>query len=67
MSRFKIEFYKTFWSREWRWRVKSSNGKTVGASSESFKNRKDCIGNAQLLLDALSMYFAQPLSDETGN
>lgn len=30
---------------EFRWRRKASNGKIVGASSESYKSRKDCEAN----------------------
>jgi len=43
----KLTFYKTLFG-QWRWRLKSSNGKVVSASSESFKNRIDCIANAKL-------------------
>lgn len=31
---------------EWRWKRKSSNGKIVGASTESYKRKKDCVANA---------------------
>lgn len=33
---------------EWRWNRKAANNKVIGASSESFKNKQDAIGNAQL-------------------
>lgn len=32
---------------EWRWTRKATNGKTVGASTEGYKNKLDCIKNAQ--------------------
>lgn len=32
---------------EWRWRRVASNGKTVGSSSEGYKNKSDCIANAK--------------------
>lgn len=32
---------------EWRWRRKASNGQTVGASTEGYKNKQDCIANAR--------------------
>ena len=32
---------------EWRWRRKAPNGKTVGASSEGYHNKSDCIDNAR--------------------
>jgi len=49
MKSYPIEYYKTLITRQWRWRVKADNGKIIGASSESFKNKIDCIQNAQLL------------------
>jgi uncharacterized protein YegP (UPF0339 family) len=38
------EIYKT---TGWRWRRTASNGKIVGASTESYVNKSDCIANAQ--------------------
>ncbi|MCB1097576.1 MAG: DUF1508 domain-containing protein [Verrucomicrobiales bacterium] len=32
---------------EWRWKRVASNGRTVGASTEGYKNRSECIENAQ--------------------
>lgn len=32
---------------EWRWQRIAQNGKIVGASSESYKNKADCIANAR--------------------
>lgn len=32
---------------EWRWTRTASNGKIVGASTEGYKNRADCVSNAQ--------------------
>jgi uncharacterized protein YegP (UPF0339 family) len=34
-------------SDEWRWRRTAPNGKIVGASSQGYKNRADCVANAQ--------------------
>lgn len=28
---------------EWRWRIKSSNGKIIGDSGEGYKNKQDAI------------------------
>lgn len=53
----RIDLYKTLF-RQWRWRVKSSNGKTVAASSESFKNRLDCIDNARLTVYGLQNFIS---------
>ena len=41
----KWEFYKDN-KGEWRWRTIAANGKIVGASSEGYKNKSDCIANA---------------------
>lgn len=45
--RLTLLFYKDD-KLEWRWRLKSSNGKIIGASSESFKNFKDAQHNFEL-------------------
>ena len=39
------EFYKDA-KGEWRWRRIAGNNRIVGASSEGYKNRKDCVANA---------------------
>ncbi len=40
------EIYKDYRS-EWRWRCKASNGRIIGASSEGYQKRSDCIKNAE--------------------
>lgn len=32
-------------ANEWRWNHKAANGETVGASTEGYKNKADCIAN----------------------
>ncbi|HYD16576.1 MAG TPA: DUF1508 domain-containing protein [Candidatus Nanoarchaeia archaeon] len=32
---------------EWRWERIAPNGRTVGASTEGYKNRTDCVSNAR--------------------
>ena len=32
---------------EWRWERIAPNGRIVGASSEGYKNRADCVANAK--------------------
>jgi uncharacterized protein YegP (UPF0339 family) len=34
-------------SGDWRWRRIASNGREVGASSEGYRNRADCVANAK--------------------
>jgi len=31
---------------EWRWRRTATNGRIVGASTEGYVNRQDCLDNA---------------------
>jgi uncharacterized protein YegP (UPF0339 family) len=33
--------------RKWRWRRTASNGRVVGASTEGYSNRADCVANAK--------------------
>jgi len=40
------EFYKDN-AGQWRWRRTAANGRIVGASSEGYHNRADCVANAQ--------------------
>ena len=40
------EIYKDN-ANEWRWRRTARNGRNVGASSEGYVNRTDCIANAK--------------------
>lgn len=42
----KWEFYKDS-QGEWRWRRIASNGRIVGASSQGYANKTDCIANAR--------------------
>jgi uncharacterized protein YegP (UPF0339 family) len=39
-------FYKST-SGDWRWKRIAPNGEVVGASTEGYKNRKDCVANAE--------------------
>lgn len=43
----KLEIYKDT-ANEWRWNIKV-NGETIGASSEGYKNRQDCVDNIKNL------------------
>jgi uncharacterized protein YegP (UPF0339 family) len=40
------EFYKDS-SGDWRWRRIAPNGRTVGASTEGYRNKSDCEDNAR--------------------
>lgn len=39
------EIYQTV--AGWRWRRTARNGRVVGASTEAYSNRADCISNAR--------------------
>ncbi len=39
-------FYKDK-NKQWRWRRKALNHRIVGASTEGYHNRKDCLANAR--------------------
>ena len=45
MADYSLDIYKDK-KGEFRWRRKASNGEIVGASSESYKAKKDCEANA---------------------
>ncbi|HDM8239135.1 TPA: YegP family protein [Vibrio campbellii] len=42
----KWEFYQDG-SNLWRWRRTAPNGRIVGASSQGYVNRTDCVDNAR--------------------
>ena len=42
----KWEFYKDP-SEKWRWRRTAANGSIVGASTQGYVNKSDCIENAR--------------------
>lgn len=42
----KWEFYKDK-GGEWRWRRTASNGRIVGASTQGYVNKSDCVENAK--------------------
>ncbi len=42
----KWTFYKDG-KGEWRWKRVASNGRIVGAATEGYKNRLDCVENAK--------------------
>jgi uncharacterized protein YegP (UPF0339 family) len=42
------EIYKES-NGQWRWRRTASNGRIVGASTQGYNNRIDCLANAKRL------------------
>jgi uncharacterized protein YegP (UPF0339 family) len=41
---------------DWRWRIVAKNGREIGASSEGFDSKRNCLNNLKLLADALLDY-----------
>lgn len=46
----KIKYYQDN-KNEWRWEVKADNNKIIGASTEGYKNEKDCRENLKQLVE----------------
>jgi len=44
----KFHFYRDA-RKEWRWTLKAPNGEVIGASTEGYKRKKDCVSNAERL------------------
>lgn len=36
-------------NREWRWRLKAANRKTIANSGEGYNNRQDCVDMINLI------------------
>jgi len=52
-----VEFYQNFFTRQWRWRIKASNGEIVAASTEGFWRKQKCERNAEITGHALAAHF----------
>lgn len=39
-------------SGEWRWKFIAANGKTIAASSEGYKDRRDCLNGIRLIKES---------------
>jgi uncharacterized protein YegP (UPF0339 family) len=37
--------------KQWRWRIKAPNGRTIGDSAESYNNKGDCIAMAEGIIE----------------
>ena len=48
IKHYPVEFYRSgIFRKNWYWRIRATNGKIIGASSEGYRNRLDCVYNAQ--------------------
>jgi uncharacterized protein YegP (UPF0339 family) len=43
---------------EWRWRIRSKNGRIVDSSSEGFRRRGTALRNLALTADAIRVFLA---------
>lgn len=57
---YKVELYKKYYilklRYEWRWRVTATNGRIIGASTESYANKADAEYNIKSLGLSLTNY-----------
>lgn len=44
---------------EYRWRMTAKNGEIVGASSEGFDSKRNCLNNFKLLADMMYQWHEQ--------
>lgn len=54
----KVVFYQSAWNSDFRWRIKSRNGRIVAASSEGFKTKAGAERNLERTYSGLLRYFA---------
>lgn len=54
-----VEFYQTFLSRKWRWRIKADNGRIIGASSQGYVNKQDCKENLLSVSETARVWYHQ--------
>jgi len=58
----KIKIYQDE-SEEYRWRVVASNGRTIGASSEGYTRRSDCVTNMLTIGSVLGQQLLMTYAD----
>lgn len=56
MKTYEVKFRRSFFTKKYRWRVRADNGRIIGASTQSYHNRKDCEQNARLLGNSLTNF-----------
>lgn len=49
----KYQIYKDQ-SGQWRWRLKSSNGRIIATASEAYVNKSDCLRSIDIMKDSKS-------------
>jgi len=59
LKEFDVKVYYNTLTGEYRWNIKSRNWKIIWASSEWYKNKKDCISNLYLLAKAIAEYIKE--------
>lgn len=56
----KVTIYQSAWNSEWRWRIKSPNGRILAASSEGFKSKAGAERNLERSYRSLCRHFFLP-------
>lgn len=49
----KIDVYQDS-QQEWRWRIIAENNKIIGASSEGYSSKENCVKNLRLVEEAIA-------------
>jgi len=60
----KFEIYQDA-AGEFRWRLKSTNGKTIADSGEGYTHRGDCVHGISLVLSAGRIELSEMIDDLT--
>ena len=55
---YNVEIYKDG-NSEWRWRIKATNGRIIGASTEGYKNKSDLINNIESINASFVQFFLE--------
>jgi hypothetical protein len=56
-----VTFKQHPFTRQWRWKIKASNGKCIASANEGFYNRKDCEHNLKITMEAIQNYLISNL------
>lgn len=50
-----LTIYQTKFMARWRWRLVAPNGEIIGASTEAYNDKRDCVNNIAQLFPASIM------------
>lgn len=52
-----VIFKQNAFTRQWRWKIKASNGRIIASSSEGFFNKKDCEHNLEITCNTIQEFL----------